>query len=102
MLSHHERVNMAISKSGLPKTVLDLFDPRQDLEYKPPLEKKPPVLPLIGLAGYVGHFPDPDDPEYQPLKSEIAKADDRKFRCKEYHVQVSIDEPSILERYGSK
>lgn len=89
---------MAISKSGLPKTVLELFDPRQDLEYKPPIDKKPPVLPLLGLAGYVGHFPDQDDPEYQPQRSEIAQKEDRKFRNKEYHVQVSIDEPSIQER----
>jgi hypothetical protein len=98
MFSHHERVNMAISKSGLPKTVLELFDPRQDLEYKPPTDKKPPVLPLIGLAGYVAHFPDPDDPEYQPPRNDVASSENRKFRSKEYHCQVSIAEPSILER----
>lgn len=99
MFSHHERVNMAISKSGLPKTVLELFDPRQDLEYKPPIDKKPPVLPLLGLAGYVGHFPDPDDPDYQPAKSEVAQSEERKFRNREYHLQASIDEPTILERF---
>lgn len=101
MFSHHERVNMAISKSGLPKTVLELFDPRQDLEYKPPIDKKPPVLPLLGLAGYVGHFPDPEDPDYQPPRSEVAQKEDRKFRNKEYHLQASIDEPTILERFVS-
>lgn len=98
MFSHHERVNMAISKSGLPKTVLELFDPRQDLEYKPPIDKKPPVLPLLGLAGYVGHFPDPEDLDYQPTRSGEAQTEDRKWRNKEYYLQASIDEPAITER----
>lgn len=98
MFSHHERVNMAISKSGLPKTVLELFDPRQDLEYRPPIDKKPPVLPLIGMAGYVAHFPEPDDPEYQPERNELATSETRKYRSKEYHQQVNIGEPTVLER----
>lgn len=98
MFSHHERVNMAISKSGLPKTVLELFDPRQDLEYRPPIDKKPPVLPLIGLAGYVAHFPEPDDPMYQPERNELASSETRKYRSKEFHLQVCISEPTIVER----
>lgn len=89
---------MAISKSGLPKTVLELFDPRQDLEYKPPIDKKPPVLPLIGLAGYVAHFPEADDPEYQPERNDLANSENRKFRSKEYYLQVSISEPTVIER----
>jgi hypothetical protein len=98
MLSHHERTNMAISRSGLPKTVLELFDPREDLEYKAPIERKKPVLPLLGLAAYVGHFPDPDDPEYQRPRNELAQKEDRQFRSKEYCLQAAIEEPSILER----
>ena len=101
MLSHHERTNMAISRSGLPKTVLELFDPRADLEYKAPLEPKKPALPLLGLAGYTGHFPGPDDPEYQPSRAEVAQAEERKFRSKEYHLQVAIEVPSIDERCGA-
>lgn len=100
MLSHHERTNMAISRSGLPKTVLELFDPRADLEYKAPLEPKKPALPLLGLAGYVGHFPTPDDPEYQPPRAEVAQAEERKFRSKEYHLQAAIEVPTIEERYA--
>jgi U1 small nuclear ribonucleoprotein of 70kDa MW N terminal len=102
MLSHHERTNMAISRSGLPKTVLELFDPREDLEYKPPIDRKKPVLPLLGLAGYVGHFPDPDDPEYQPQRDEIAQQEERKFRSKEYHLQAAVEAPSIMERYACR
>jgi U1 small nuclear ribonucleoprotein of 70kDa MW N terminal len=100
MLSHHERTNMAISRSGLPKTVLELFDPREDLEYKPPIEHKKPALPLLGLGGYVGHFPGPDDPDYQPARNEVAQREERKFRSKECHLQVAVEEPSILERCG--
>ena len=98
MLSHHERTNMAISRSGLPKTVLELFDPREDLEFKPPIDRKKPALPLLGLAGYVGHFPGPQDPDYQASRNELATKEDRKFRSKEFHLQASIEEPSILER----
>jgi hypothetical protein len=92
---------MAISRSGLPKTVLELFDPREDLEYKPPIDRRKPALPLLGLAGYVALFPGPDDPDYQPSRNEIGQKEDRKFRSKEFHIQVAVEEPSILERWAS-
>lgn len=102
MLSHHERTNMAISRSGLPKTVLELFDPREDLEYKTPIERKKPALPLVGLAAYMGHFPGADDEGYQPARNEIGQKDpeERKFRNKEYHLQAAVEALSILERCG--
>lgn len=98
MLSHHERTNMAISRSGLPKTVLELFDPREDLEYKPPIVFRKPALPLLGLANYVGHFPGPDDPDYAPERRDLGPAEERKLRSKEYHLQVALEAPSIIER----
>lgn len=98
MLSHHERKNMAISKSGLPQKVLELFDPREDLPYLPPIIRKKPKLPMMGIAPFVGHFPGPEDPAYAPAKSAVGQQEDRKFRCIEYAAQVSIEQPSIVER----
>lgn len=90
---------MAISKSGLPQKVLELFDPRDDLEFKRPIRKKrPPALPFIGLGPFVEFFPKPGDPEYQPEQPALATSEERKFRSKEYSAQVSINEPSVLER----
>ena len=98
MLGHHERKNMAISKSGLPTKVLELFDPRDELPFMAPVVKKKPALPLLGVAPFIGHFPDPDDPEYEPEKTEIGKLEDRAFRNKEYSGQVSIETESVRER----
>jgi len=98
MMGHHERKNMAISKSGLPAKVLELFDPRPELPFLAPIVKKKHALPILGMAPFVGHFPEPGDPEYAPPRNEIALREDRPFRCKEYAAQVSIAEESILER----
>ncbi|KAG7026797.1 U1 small nuclear ribonucleoprotein 70 kDa [Cucurbita argyrosperma subsp. argyrosperma] len=65
--------------TGLTANLLKLFEPRPPLEYKPPPEKRK-CPPLTGMAQFVSHFAEPDDPEYAPPVQEGETPSQRRAR----------------------
>lgn len=85
-------------RTGLPKKLLDLFAPREDIEGIPPAQKKPPKLPYTGLAQYVNQFAEQGDPEYEPPPPEDRPASPRLYRNLEYGAQARINTETKLEK----
>ncbi|XP_023003041.1 U1 small nuclear ribonucleoprotein 70 kDa-like [Cucurbita maxima] len=88
--------------TGLTANLLKLFEPRPPLEYKPPPEKRK-CPPLTGMAQFVSHFAEPDDPEYAPPVQEGETPSQRRARIHllriEKGAQKAAEElPKYLER----
>ncbi|XP_020960110.1 uncharacterized protein LOC107648395 isoform X3 [Arachis ipaensis] len=56
--------------TGLTVNILNRFEPRPPLEYKPPPEKRK-CPPLTGMAQFVSKFAELADPEYAPPKPVV-------------------------------
>nr|AAT64947.1 U1 snRNP [Zea mays]AAT64948.1 U1 snRNP [Zea mays] len=70
-----------IHPTGLTPNLLKLFEPRPPLEYKPPLEKR--KLPAYtGMAQFVSHFAEPEDPEYAPPVPKCETRAEKKARIR--------------------
>jgi hypothetical protein len=85
-------------RTGLPKKLLDLFAPRDDLGSAPPVQKRKPALPYNGLAQYVSQFAEQGDPEYEPPPPEDRPPSPRLYRNRELDSQARINTESKLEK----
>ncbi|XP_042373299.1 U1 small nuclear ribonucleoprotein 70 kDa-like [Zingiber officinale] len=72
--------------TGLTANLLKLFEPRPQLEYKPPPEKRR-CPPYTGMAQFVSKFAEPTDPEYSPPIVEGESRVQRRARIRKLRLE---------------
>lgn len=97
-LEAERRLKEGISghRTGLPKKLLDLFQPLDPPTQLSKLKKPKLKLPYMGIAQYVSEFAEPSDPNYEPNPSE---GKPRLFANPELQIQANVTQDSIYERY---
>ncbi|KAK9822157.1 hypothetical protein WJX81_000658 [Elliptochloris bilobata] len=85
-------------RTGLPKKLLELFEPRDAIEFKPPLCKRAPKVPYSGIGSMVGLFAAPGDSEYEPEPAAPRPLSPRRFRNPELAAQARVDAESKAEK----
>ena len=63
------RESISGHKTGLPKKLLELFNPLPPVETKPAIHRRKPKLPYTGVGQYVDLFAAPGEPQQAPLSS---------------------------------
>lgn len=86
--------------TGLPPSLLRLFEARPQPRHLDPIRKRKPLLPYSGVAEYVQQFAEPGDPEYEPPPSESRPPEPRVFRAPEYALQARVEVHTRPERCG--
>ena len=96
-LEAERRLKEGISghRTGLPKKLLDMFQPLDPPAQLSALKKPKLKLPYMGIAQYVSEFVEPTDPEYEPKPSDGRP---RLFGNPELQIQARVEEDSIYER----
>lgn len=85
--------------TGLTNNLLKLFEPRPPLLYKPPLEKRK-CPPYTGMAQFVSHFAEPNDPEYAPPVIEGETPTQRRARIRKLRLEEGARKAAEeLEKY---
>ncbi|KAG6476079.1 hypothetical protein ZIOFF_065315 [Zingiber officinale] len=85
--------------TGLTANLLKLFEPRLQLEYKPPPEKRK-CPPYTGMAQFVSHFAEPTDPEYAPPIVEGETRVQRRARIRQVRLEEGARQVAeSLEKY---
>ena len=87
-------------KTGLPKKLLELFDPLEPVDYLPLVPKSKPKLPFTGIAQYVNDFVEPGDPEYEPAPPETCPGSPRRYANPEMDAQVRLDQETRVEKWA--
>lgn len=100
-IDEKKRLQESISahKTGLPDRILRLFAPRPPLPHSEGKRKRPPPVPLSGIAQYVDRFAKPGDPEYEPPPPETRPPEPRIFRNPELGTQARVDIETKLEKW---
>ncbi|KAK9809948.1 hypothetical protein WJX72_002268 [[Myrmecia] bisecta] len=99
-LEAERRLKEGISghKTGLPKKLLDLFEPLPWDDKVTALRKRKPAVPYTGFAQYVSQFAEPGDPEYEPQAEQPRPSSPRRFRNPEMPAQARVDAESKVEK----
>jgi len=84
-------------KTGLPKKLLELFEPLPPVPHKLPPHHRKPGPPYSGIGQYLEKFAEPGDAEYEPPPKEKIP-EDRVFRNPEMVAQARIEKPLKLEK----
>ena len=85
-------------KTGLPKKLLELFEPLPPLARLPDIPKRPPKVPYSGIAQLVDLFAAPGDEEYEPPPEVPRPPSPRRFRNPELASQARVDYESKAEK----
>lgn len=85
-------------RTGLPPKLLELFHPGYPIPPGAEIKKRPPKLPMLGLAKYVDKFASPGDSEYEPERPSSHPPSPRRFGNPELAAQARIDKESKIER----
>jgi hypothetical protein len=88
-------------KTGLPRKLLELFEPLPLPPVLPAIPKRPPKLPYTGIAQYVDLFSEPGDAEYEPPPEVPRPPSPRRFRNPELAAQARVDYESKAEKCAS-
>ncbi|KAL1208645.1 U1 small nuclear ribonucleoprotein 70 kDa [Cardamine amara subsp. amara] len=75
--------------TGLTPNLLKLFEPRAPLEFQPPPEKRK-CPPYTGMAQFVSHFAEPEDPEYAPSKPEVETPAQKRERIHKSRLEKGV------------
>lgn len=84
-------------RTGLPMKLLELFQPGHPIEPGTEIKRRPPKLPMQGMAKFVDKFSSPGDEEYEPERPSHPESP-RRFCNPEVAVQARVDKESKLER----
>ncbi|KAJ4891046.1 U1 small nuclear ribonucleoprotein 70 kDa [Raphanus sativus] len=76
--------------TGLTPNLLKLFEPRPPLEFQPPPEKRK-CPPYTGMAQFVSHFAEPEDPEYAPLKPDVETPAQKRERIHKSRLEKGVE-----------
>ena len=85
-------------KTGLPKKLLELFEPLPALAKAEPIRKRKPKLGFLGIAQYVSNFAEPGEPEYEPPMPEDCPPSPRLFANPELRAQARVEKESKAEK----
>ena len=85
-------------KTGLPKKLLELFDPLPPLARLPELRKRPAKVPYSGIAPFTELFAAPGNEEYEPPPELPRPPSPRRFRNPELATQARVDLESKAEK----
>lgn len=85
-------------KTGLPKKLLELFEPLPPLARLTDIPKRPPKLPYSGIGQHVDLFASPGDEEYEPPPEVPRPPSPRRFRNPELAAQARVDYESKAEK----
>ena len=99
-IDEKNRLKESISQhvTGLPPSLLKLFEARPPPRHLDPIKKKKPALPYTGVAQYVQHFAEPGDEEYEPPPAETRPPEPRIFRNPELATQARVEVHSKPEK----
>lgn len=99
-LEQERRLKEGISghKTGLPKKLLELFAARPPLDGLTAIKHRKPKFSYNGIGQYVHLFPEPTDPEYEPVLEGHVEGD-RRFRNPELSTQAQVNQESKAEKY---
>lgn len=85
-------------RTGLPGKLLELFQPRPELKPGADVKKRPPKLPILGVAGLVERFASAGEAEYEPPRPSNRPASPRLCRNPELPLQTRIDTETAAEK----
>ncbi len=85
-------------KTGLPKKLLELFEPLPPPARLTDIPKRPPKLPYLGIAQHVALFAEPGDEEYEPPPEVPRPPSPRRFRNPEMTAQARVDYETKAEK----
>eukprot|EP00887_Chlorella_sp_A99_P002503 scaffold6.g2503.t1 len=99
-IDEKKRLQESISshKTGLPDRLLRLFAARPAPPHVEHKRKRPPPVPLSGVAAYLDKFAGPEDEEYEPPVPETWPPEPRLFRNPELAAQARVDWESKPEK----
>lgn len=99
-IDEKKRLQESISshKTGLPDRLLRLFAARPAPPHVEHKRKRPPPVPLSGVAAYLDKFAGPEDEEYEPPVPETRPPEPRLFRNPELAAQARVDWESKPEK----
>ena len=98
-LEQERRLKEGISghKTGLPKRLLELFSARPPLDSLTSIKHRKPKFAYNGIGQYVHLFPEPSDPEYEPVLDGHVEGE-RRFRNPELSTQAKVNQESKAEK----
>ena len=86
-------------KTGLPRKLLELFDPLPPVPHKLPPNHRKPVPAYSGIGALVEKFAAPGDAEYEPAPAQVVPPpEERTFRNPEMVLQARVEAPLKLEK----
>eukprot|EP00850_Spirogloea_muscicola_P004429 SM000019S04973 [mRNA] locus=s19:305030:308053:+ [translate_table: standard] len=86
-------------QTGLTSNLLKLFEPREPLEFKPPLENRPHAA-YTGIAQFVDNFANPGEAEYAPPVTKGETVAEKRVRIRAARLEKGAEKlVEELEKY---